>query len=224
MTEKPPNYKPTPVPSCTKLIDGETYWVDADGRLVPESMVKEVDKLRDMLVRDKVGWALQEREQLRHGKAQIFEDVQAFVDLSAERYGVKARGSREADKRGITLYSFDGKFKLVRKSADLIRFDEGLQAAKALIDEYLDDLTTGAKPELKAFVRDVFEVDKDGKLNTGRVLSLRRYDIEDPRWKQAMLAINEAAVSIGTASYINLYERIGSSDEWALISLDFASA
>jgi hypothetical protein len=68
----------------------------------------------------------------------------------------------------------------------------------------------------------VFEVDRDGKLNTGRILSLRRYDIQDERWQAAMKAINEAAISIGTASYINLYERIGNTDEWTLISLDFA--
>jgi hypothetical protein len=224
MNELTHTHGPAPVPPCTRVLDGDIFWVDADGRMVPESMVKEVDKLRDSLVREKVAWALRERARLRDGKARIFSDVQAFLDLSAERYGIKTRGSKEADKRGVTLYSFDGRYKLVRKSADLIRFDEGLQAAKELIDAYLDDLTTGAKPELKAFVHDVFEVDRDGKLNTGRVLSLRRYDIQDERWKQAMLAINEAAVSIGTASYINLYERIGNSDEWALISLDFASA
>jgi hypothetical protein len=222
MTELQQNHGAPPVPACTRVIDGETYWIDAEGRMVPEALVKEVDKLRDALIRDKVGWALAERQRLREGKARMFEDVQAFVELSAERYGVKPRGSREADRRGITLYSFDGRYKLVRKHADLIRFDEGLQAAKALIDEYLDDLTTGAKPELKAFVRDVFEVDRDGKLNTGRILSLRRYDIQDERWQAAMKAINEAAISIGTASYINLYERIGNTDEWTLISLDFA--
>lgn len=210
------------VPPCTRQIDGETYWMDADGRMVPESMVKEVDRLEDALIRELAGWALNERGRLRAGKHKMFDDVQAFVEISGERYGVKHRSKQAADRKPITLYTFDGKYKLVRKFAQLIRFGAGLNDAKALIDDYLNDLTTGAKPELKAFIMDVFEA-RDGKLDPGRVLSLARYDIQDDRWKRAMDAIRDATKSIGTASYINLYERIGQ-DQWQLISLDFAGA
>lgn len=44
--------------------------------------------------------------------------------------------------------------------------------------------------------------DKEGQINTGRVLSLRRLDIKDERWLRAMNAIGEAVQVVGSKSYI----------------------
>lgn len=203
-------------------INGVVHWRDGEGRLVPETLVKPIDKARDQLVREIVGKAMDLSGLLRDFKADAFDDIAAFVDLSAEQYGVTFRGTREGGKGNLTLYSYDGRYKVQRKYADLLRFDERLQAAKALIDECLHDWCDGARDELRALVNDAFQVDKTGRINTGRVLSLRRLDIQDPRWQEAMRAIGDATVSVGTASYVMVYERIGEADEWRLISMDLA--
>ena len=65
-------------------------------------------------------------------------------------------------------------------------------------------------------------MDKEGKINTGRVLSLRRLDIDDDRWKRAMDAISDSIQTVGSKSYVRLYERIGDSEEYVPISLDIA--
>ncbi|MGL5221986.1 MAG: DUF3164 family protein, partial [Plesiomonas shigelloides] len=94
--------------------------------------------------------------------------------------------------------------------------------AKTLIDECLADWTEGARPEIHAIINRAFQTEKEGEVNTGAVLALRRLDIDDPRWKNAMDAISEAIQVIGSRSYIRVYERIGDSDQYRPISLDIA--
>ena len=194
------------------------YWRDAKGCLIPESMIKPIDKERDRLVNELVGKARSVSDVLAKFKAEAFGDIAAFIDLSAEQYQAQLGGK----KGNLTLYSFDGKYRIQRAIQDRIAFDERLQAARVLIDECLADWTEGASPELQAIVNQAFDTDKEGQINTGRVLSLRRLDIKDERWLRAMNAIGEAVQVVGSKSYIRVYERIGDTDQYKAISLDIA--
>ncbi|OHX21218.1 DUF3164 family protein [Chromobacterium sphagni] len=196
------------------------YWKDAKGHLVPESLIKPIDRERDNLVRALVKDAQELSEVLGRFKARAFGDIAAFVDLSTEQYGAALGGK----KGNLTLYSFDGKYKINRASQDKIGFDERLQAARAKIDECLADWTAGARPELQVIVNEAFATDKQGQINTGRVLALRRYDIQDERWKEAMTAIGEAVQVVASRSYIRVYERVGDTDQYRPIPLDIAGA
>nr|WP_258865208.1 DUF3164 family protein [Chromobacterium violaceum] len=73
-------------------------------------------------------------------------------------------------------------------------------------------------------VNEAFATDKQGQINTGRVLALRRYDIQDERWKEAMTAIGEAVQVVASRSYIRVYERVGDTDQYRPIPLDIAGA
>lgn len=203
-------YTTTPAP--------EGYWTDARGVLTPVSLVKEIDRDRDELVGEIVEQAIAVSSALRALKARAFADIQAFIDLSAEKYGAMKGGK----KGNVTLYSFDGRFKIQRAMQDRIALNERIQSAKALIDACLADWTADARPELKALINEAFDTDKEGNINTGRVLALRRYDIEDERWQQAMLAIGEAVQVVSSKSYIRVYERVGDTDEYRPIALDIA--
>lgn len=194
------------------------YWRDAKGCLIPESMIKPIDKERDRLVRELVGKARGVSDVLAKFKAEAFGDIAAFIDLSAEQYQAQLGGK----KGNLTLYAFDGKYRIQRAIQDRIAFDERLQAARVLIDECLADWTEGASPELQAIVNQAFDTDKEGQINTGRVLSLRRLDIKDERWLRAMNAIGEAVQVVGSKSYIRVYERIGDTDQYKPIALDIA--
>ncbi|MCQ4171712.1 MAG: DUF3164 family protein [Hafnia sp.] len=200
-----------------QVIDG--FWVDAKGVLTPDSIVKEIDKERDGLVGELVEKAISISSLLSEYKLRAFADIQAFVDLSAEKYGAN-KGGR---KGNVTLYTYDGRFKIQRAMQDRIAFDERLQAAKTLIDECLSDWTEGVRPEIHALINDAFSTDKEGEINTGRVLGLRRLEIDDERWNNAMTAIGEAVQVIGSKSYIRIYERVGDTDQYRAISLDIAA-
>lgn len=196
------------------------YRVDARGRLIPEAQIKPIDLARDQLVRDIVLGASKLATELQAFKRGAFDDIEALVELSADQYGVKLGGR----KGNVQLVSFDGRYKVLRAVADRITFDERLQAAKVLIDECLNDWTDKGPGELRVIVQDAFDVDKAGNINVGKILSLRRHKIDDERWKRAMDAIGDAIQVIGTTPYIRVYERIGDSDKYRLLSLDLAGA
>ncbi|HDL8284752.1 TPA: DUF3164 family protein [Yersinia enterocolitica] len=196
----------------------EGYWSDAKGVLTPESLVKDIDKMRDTLVGDIITRALAVNKILTEFKLATFADIAAFVDLSANEYNVSLGGK----KGNVTLYNFDGKYKIQRAMQDRIAFDERLQAAKALIDECLADWVKGAQPEIHTIINRAFSTDKEGDINTGAVLGLRRYDIQDSRWLRAMDAISEAVQVVGSRSYVRVYERIGDTDQYQAIPLDIS--
>lgn len=196
----------------------QQYKQDSQGRLVPVESIKEIDLMRDDLVMEIVDQAKKVHESLAAFKNKAFGDVRAFVDLSAEKYGAKIGGR----KGNISLLSFDGKYKVLIANQDHIVFDERIQAAKALIDECIKDWTTGASAEIKALIDRAFEVDKEGKLNTGRILTLRRVNIVDKRWHQAMQAISDSIQVVGSKSYVRVYRRKSGSDVYEQVALDIA--
>ena len=200
-------------------IDDKTYWQDAKGGLTPDELVKPIDKERDALVQEWIEKGKALSQQIAEFKGCVFGDIQAFIELSAEKYDAKLGGN----KGNITLFSYDGKYKIQRAINDHLQFDERIQAAKVLIDECLNEWSVGSRPELKALIERAFNVDKEGNLNTSRILGLRRVDIQDPRWLNAMQAISESVQIVSSKAYVRLYERIGDSEQYVPISLDIAS-
>lgn len=199
-------------------IDLSQYKRNQHGALIPLETIKEIDLLRDDLVIQIVQKAKLMSSELKALKHDAFADVDAFADLSAEKYDTKIGGV----KGNITLTSFDGRYKIQIANQDNLVFDERLQAAKALIDECLREWTADSRPEIKALIDNAFAVDKEGKISTGRVLGLRRLNINDAKWLRAMLAISEAVTVIGSKTYIRVYERNEQTQKYEVISLDIA--
>lgn len=198
----------------------EGYMEDSQGRLVPKDMVKDIDIERDALVREIVAKARELGEALARFKGGTMEDIGAFIELSAERYGAKVGGK----KGNVTLMSFDGRYKVQRSISEHITFDERLQAAKKLIDDCIHEWVKDSRSEIKALVDDAFYVDKEGKLNTARILGLRRLDIVDGRWGKAMQAISDSVQVAGSKAYIRIYEREENGESYRPIPLDIAAA
>jgi hypothetical protein len=196
----------------------EGYMENGQGHQVPVAQVKDIDRARHELVMEKVAKVKAMHEQLGKLKAELLADVGAFVALSAEKYGAKVGG----DKGNVTLLSYDGRFKISRQVAEHITFDERLQAAKSLIDECLKDWTQGARSEIQALIDQAFQVDKEGRISTTRILGLRRLDITDERWLKAMQAIGDSIQVTGTKSYVRVYER-QESGAYTAIPLDLAA-
>lgn len=195
------------------------YVKDARGRLVPESMVKPIDQLRDQTIHSLITEAKKLQAQMAGFKNRAFTDIAAFVEASNEQYGVKVRGT----KGNISLITFDGRYKIVRQIAEHIQFSEQLQAAKELIDECIREWTEGSNDKIKALINEAFQVDKEGNVNTGRILGLRRLAIEDPKWSTAMRAIVDSIRVTGSKPYVRLYERDDETEEYRAISLDIAA-
>ncbi|MDH4317195.1 MAG: DUF3164 family protein [Desulfobulbaceae bacterium] len=197
----------------------EGFRQDSMGRLVPEAMVKEIDKLRDDLVSDLVRRARDTSSALYAFKTRAFAEIESFVELSAAEYDQAYGGT----KGNINLVSYDGRYKVQRAVADHFEFDERLQVAKSLIDACINDWTDETRPEVQMLINDAFQVDKKGNVSTKRIMSLRKFNIEDERWTKAMAAINDSLTVVGSRVYLRVYERIEGTDQWKQIPLDLAS-
>jgi hypothetical protein len=197
----------------------EGYMKDPQGRLVPVESIKPIDIARNDLVLEIVTRALPLRAQLARFRTSAMEDIDAFVDLSAEQFQAKIGGS----KGNITLMSYDGQYKVIRAIDEYTVFDERLQVAKVLIDECIHEWAIGARSEIRTLINDAFQVDKEGRVNTKRVLGLRRLDIQDPRWRRAMDAIGESLLTVGSKAYIRLYQR-QADGSYKQLSMDVSSA
>ena len=195
------------------------YKADAKGCLIPESLIKPIDLTRDQLVRELAKKAQALSQAMGAFKSAAIGEIDAFVQLSAEQYGVKVGGT----KGNLTLYSFDGQYKVLIAQAERMQFDERLQAAKQLIDACITDWSKGSRDEIKVLVQAAFQTDKEGKINTGRVLALRRLEIRDEKWQTAMRAIGESLQVVGSKEYVRFYERIGGTDQYRSINLDLAA-
>lgn len=196
-------------------IDLTQYKTDAKGNLIPLANIKELDLARDDLVHEIFAAVQPAVDALDSAKQRAIADVRAFVELSAEKYGVKP-----SKKGNITLTSFDGKLRVNVAMKDVMMFDERLAAAKALIDECLTEWTQDSRSELRVIVQQAFDVDKDGHISTAKVLSLRSLKIEDAKWQRAMQALSDSLHTLATREYVRLYRRDEHTGEWALLGAE----
>ena len=205
--------------AITQVAVPDGFMKNAKGHLVPLDQVKPRDKLADELVgKIKARWTEQQLA-LAEFKQWAMAEIEAFVELSATEYDVVIGGK----KGNVTIASYNGDIKVQRAMSDNITFDERLQAAKALIDECIHDWSDGANPKIKSLVDHAFQVDKEGNLNTGRVLGLRQLNIEDAKWRRAMDAISDSIQVTSTKAYLRLAVRECEGGGHKNIPLDLAA-
>ena len=112
-------------------------------------------------------------------------------------------------------------FKQAKPTSESMSFDEGLHAAKALIDECLEEWSKDTGP-LRAIVEQAFDVNKEGRINTNAILSLRRHNIDDERWQRAMQAISDSLQVQDSKAYVRLYKR-DKTGKYVAVPLDMSA-
>jgi len=195
------------------------YSFNASGHLVPTDLISEIDKTRDALVLEIVEKVRDLRELMADFKEDTLADIGAFVELSAEKYGVKLGGV----KGNLTLCSFDGQYQIKLTQADIKIFDERIHAAKELVDICIHKWTEGSRVEIKALVEHAFQTDKEGNISMGRIYSLLQLDIVDEQWQQAMKALRESMQVVNTKAYLRIYRRDQPGGKYEQLSLDLAA-
>ncbi len=195
----------------------EGFRFNSLGHQVPESQIKDIDKLRDEVVMGIVEKAKEAQTMMAQFKGEAMAEVADFVDLSSAEFDVKYGGT----KGNVTLLSFDGKYKVQRSIGEHRVFDERIQAAKAKIDECITRWSEGSNDHIKALVELSFRVNKQGHIDVNQVLSLRQLNIDDPDWLEAMDAIADSMRVVGKTPYLRIYERQGDG-QYKQIALDIA--
>lgn len=202
-----------------KIKVPEGYKMKANGDLVALGNVSALDMIRDEEVLKMVEQARQMQLLMLKFKSDLFDNFEDYVELAFNEYGVKRGGK----KGNISLISFDGTRKVQLAVGERIGFDERLQAAKCLIDEYLMDVSKGLSDDIKTFVLQAFKVDKEGNISTAKVLAMQHFEVDDPRWHQAMKALKDSITITGSKNYLRFYQRENGQAKWQPIPLDMAA-
>jgi len=195
------------------------YMKNPQGHLVPEDSIEDIDKLRNTLVSDIISSAKLLQVQMARFKQMAVGDIDAFVDISAEQYGTKLGGK----KGNLSLVSFDGRYKILMAISDTLTFDERIQIAKQLIDECIHEWTKDSDSNVKALIEHAFQTDKEGNINTGRVLGLFKLKIEDEKWQTAMEALKDSISVASSKRYMRIYEKQGDDEKYKQLSMDISA-
>lgn len=196
-------------------ISGVNYYQRADGSLLPESLVKDEDKLKDELVVDLSQKILDLRAQMDELKHDVMKDMDDFLKLMAEQYNCKI----ETKCGSYSLTSFDGKYRLRIETNDYTRYTEKVYIAKELIGAYLDDTTKDAPEAVKAIVSTAFSLHQ-GHFDAKAIGRLRQLSIEDERWVRAMEVLDDAREVVTTGRSLRLYVKKDSGYE--LVNMNFS--
>ncbi|SEI21415.1 DUF3164 family protein [Pseudomonas asplenii] len=188
---------------------------NAIGHLVPVEQVREHDKLRDGVARDLGNAAEHISALLAEFKKQALADIADLIAVSSERYGVQLGGQ----KGNVSITTYDGAYKIERAYADRIIFTEEILAARELINQCINAWSEGANDHLRVLVDRAFRANRQGQLMVKDVLSLLRVEINDPAWNMAMTALKDSIQVNGTAVYIRVYKRQGTTDQYVPINL-----
>jgi len=198
-----------------------TYRTNAQGHLVPESAIEPIDLLRDDTVRRIIAKADDLQALMKAYKAESMLDIRAFLDISADQYGIKMGGK----KGNITLTSYDGENKVIVSVSDTLSFDERLQIAKQLVDECILTWSKDANSNIQALVQHAFQTDKQGKISTARIFGLMRLKIDDDQWQKAMKALKDSIKVDSSCEYLRLYKKVrdeNGNEHYRQIALDIA--
>jgi len=198
----------------------EGYMKDSVGALVPIEAIKPQHLLEDQLVRSLIEPAETMSAKLAELRDHTLAEVASFRELIAEKYGVTKGGA----KGNVTLTSYDGTLQAQVSVGDSISFGPELSAAKELIDSCVLRWSEGSNANTQALVQHAFQTNKLGKIDTGRVLGLRRLAIEDEEWARAMDAISDAVRVTGSKTYVRFYRRDPIKETLTPISLNIANA
>ncbi len=194
----------------------EKMLYDANGREYPAKILDPHIVKRDTVVNRLMGKAIKLHDKIESDKIKMAEDIDKYLTQTAQKYGEEWKGNAE-------LVSFDGKYKVEIRQREHIDFSEKLQIAKQKIDDCLKRWSEDSNINLQAVIKEAFQVDKKGEIAKSRILGLRRYNIKDKQWQQAMDLIDEAIQVTSTKQYIAFYERASKDKSFKLVSLNFSA-
>jgi hypothetical protein len=200
------------------ITDKNGNWIDPVGRPVPKKYVQPILRRRDALVEKLHRLAVMEQERLARFKAQVDKDIDDYLAKLAKEHGEESLN----EGGNYILTNFSGNRRVQLKIGKFIEFDERLNVAKQKIDRCLEKWGEGGNENLKVIVYDTFKVDQKGRVDTKSILGLRRHQIKDKDWQDAMELISEAVTVVAKKAYLLFQVRPNQDSEWETIRLDLA--
>ncbi|MCV6583990.1 MAG: DUF3164 family protein [Marinibacterium sp.] len=173
-----------------------------DGSYVDLEDVEPRHALAHELVTTLFPMATAAHDQLTRLKRLALDEMSGYREMMLADHGVTV-GGKEGN---LTLRSLCGRFMIKMTVSKYVTFGPELEAATALIDQFLEqELTKGGSAPIHQIIEREIKVNQKGRLNTAGILGLRQYRFKDPLWNKAMDAIEKAIIRDSSAIYVNFY-------------------
>lgn len=173
-----------------------------DGSYVDLADLEPRHQLAHELVSDFFPMAEEQSQRLFNLKKNALSEMQAYRRMMLDDYGVSV-GGKEGN---LTLRTVCGTRMMKLTVSKTVTFGPVLEAAKALIDEFLErEMAKGGSEHIHAIVTKVFRINSKGRVDTSGILGLREHRFADPLWDRAMDAIENAVCRDTSTIYLNFY-------------------
>lgn len=193
---------------------------DHNGYEIPVSQIKPLDLLKDKAAVSISAKFSKISVQLAELKEWAFEQADNVYEQQLKVY--KFDGKNTDDMKGnFTFFSFDKSIKVEVAIGTKLEFDDKINMAKAMIDEYLTDLVKGQSSDVALIVNNAF-VTSRGRLDHKKILNLFTLQIKAPKWIQAMEILKESITTNRSKKYIKVFER-DSQGEYQIINVQFSA-
>lgn|GEM_PF-430326 len=206
--------------SINQQKSADAFWKDEAAREIPYNRTTNYERLAERTTAKLAKAAADLNSRLTTFKTDLKnEALKLYQAFCAENNGKIGQG-----KGNATFYNFDRSIKVEVTVNEAISFDENtIELAKAKLDEVLNDGLDGAKDFVKPLVMDAFTT-TGGKLDTKRVLGLRRYAdrVKDARYLEAMSLIDKAIRKPKSKEYFRVWIK-GDNGQYYDIQLNFAA-
>lgn len=173
-----------------------------DGSQIPYDKLEPAMQLEHDLVLQYCIQAETAQETLSSLKRKAIEGMKAARKRMLDEYSVKKGGA----DGNMSLRSACGRYMLKLTVSKHVTFGPELEAAKVLIDEFLEsEMEKGGSEAIRDIVTKVFKIKAKGRVDTSGILGLREHRFEDPRWERAMKAVEDAIRKDSSTTYVNFY-------------------
>lgn len=193
--------------------------LDVHGHILREDRIVDRAQLEDQTAMTIAAYGYRLACEVSRYRAHAMRDVAAYLDLVGEAYGAPRRGARG----NVTLRSACGRVRVTVQTADRIELGPELQAARAILDDLRAQWAADAHPDLCTLIETALTADTEGRVPVTSILRLRRARIADPRWGQAMRAIDDAIRVVGSRAYLRVHVRPSIEHEWQAVPVSLAS-
>ena len=158
-------------------------------------------------------WKLNEK--LTQVKELVMRLLYDFLASNPEHKQPTAKGN-------ITLISLDDKIKVSVKARTIYEANEKVNQAKELIQDLVHEWQQKSHPALGAIAGLTAKMNSNEKLTYGDILALKRLNIKDAKWQEAMDMLDNAFIASGTKKIIYVYWRAFTDAEWIEIPLQWS--
>lgn len=198
----------------TLYVKVKDEYKNSKGDMIPASMMSEQNILKDCVSNLLVNHALEYNKALESLK------YYTFSILAQYRRRMAMLNNTDEASGGITVTSYDGTKKVESYWHDFTDYGEGLKQAKNLMGQVISEGSQDLNDVLRKIFLDAFALNR-GQVSVTKILNLCNYQVDDPRWKQAVDIIRSDSNLRTRKEYVRFQAR-EKGNEWKTIYLDIS--